>query len=645
MNPQPDISGYFPSAYPMNNANRSPGSSRPGYNTAVGLTGVSRMTQRQMEAIGQPSAALFAAAAADDRFASYDNAAFRHNRLQPAAAFATDSFNGNNQAWAYNAGANTVNGALGDNRVRNGGRRALPTEWMSEQNGLGSHALNTPSTQYSSTFGQSVGLLNGDGNFAGDRHGYPGSMYDPRHDSKTLGSDLIPTAIVIKNIPFNVRKEMLTQIMTDLGLPQPYAFNYHFDNGIFRGLAFANFQSPLDTQTVIEQLNGYEVQGRKLRVEYKKMLPEHERERIEREKREKRGQLEEQHQPIALHSQSSMHSLNAAHTSRSRNSPLRKSSRRDLLPPNSNQDDVTGDVDLNNPETLKFYTELTLFRNDPNREIIIFPASITPQQRRTVHILAHNMGLEHRSVGEGPTRQLHVIKDTATATLASMAPPMHISPGVSADAHRRGLSRAATIDFAESRANAPGQFATLGRQGRHGPTLELPDSPDGGINALRGVKSFADLRSYTPSPSLSASGFPQSSLHSSSIAQYGEYSASLGGPNSVMTTPTTPGAASNKDTSLLISDLGSLSLSEPFNANRLRPRETPGAIGSQRSPLNGNSTRSVPERQPHGPSSGDWGESIGFAGRGRTNGHMQRDSDSSENGTRGAATSTSSRFQ
>ncbi|KAK3950581.1 hypothetical protein QBC32DRAFT_371839 [Pseudoneurospora amorphoporcata] len=643
MNPQPDISGYFPSAYPMNNANRSPGSSRPGYNTAVGLTGVSRMTQRQMEAIGQPSAALFAAA--DDRFASYDNAAFRHNRLQPAAAFATDSFIGNNQAWAYNAGANTVNGALGDNRVRNGGRRALPTEWMSEQNGLGSHALNTPSTQYSSAFGQSGGLVNGNDNFAGDRHGYPGSMYDARHDPKSLGSDLIPTAIVIKNIPFNVRKEMLTQIMTDLGLPQPYAFNYHFDNGIFRGLAFANFQSPLDTQTVIEQLNGYEVQGRKLRVEYKKMLPEHERERIEREKREKRGQLEEQHQPIALHSQSSMHSLNAAHTSRSRNSPLRKSSRRDLLPPNSNQDDATGDVDLNNPETLKFYTELTLFRNDPNREIIIFPASITPQQRRTVHILAHNMGLEHRSVGEGLTRQLHVIKDTATATLASMAPPMHISPGVSADAHRRGLSRAATIDFAESRANAQGQYATLGRQGRHGPTLELPDSPDGGINALRGVKSFADLRSYTPSPSLSASGFPQSSLHSSSIAQYGEYSASLGGPNSVMTTPTTPGAASNKDTSLLVSELGSLSLSEPFNGNRLRPRETPGAIGSQRSPLNGNSTRSVPERQPLGPSSGDWGESIGFAGRQRTNGHMQRGSDSSDNGTRGAATSTSSRFQ
>jgi RNA recognition motif-containing protein len=236
-------------------------------------------------------------------------------------------------------------------------------------------------------------------------------MYDPRHEPKSLGNDLIPTAIVIKNIPFNVRKEMLTTIMSELGLPQPYAFNYHFDNGIFRGLAFANFQNPVDTQTVIEQLNGYEVQGRKLRVEYKKMLPEHERERIEREKREKRGQLEEQHQPITtLHSQSSMHSLNAAHTSRSRNSPLRKSPGR--VHANwaaTDQQPTPGDVDLNNPDTLSFYTELMLFKSDPSREIIVFPSTITPQQRRTVHILAHNMGLEHRSVGEGQHRQIHVI--------------------------------------------------------------------------------------------------------------------------------------------------------------------------------------------------------------------------------------------
>jgi RNA recognition motif-containing protein len=637
MNQQPDL--YFP-AYAMSAANRSPRSSRPGYNTTTGHPGLNRLDQRQMDPAGQPPTALFTA---DDRFGSYDGNAFRHNRMQPSPGFVADNFMGNAQAWAYNSGASTVTGALGDGRLRSGARRAIPQEWtMPEQSGLGSQPPPpVPSAQYPAvgSFNPAMNIMNGDGAFPSERHGYPTNMYDPRHEPKALGNDLIPTAIVIKNIPFNVRKEMLTTIMSELGLPQPYAFNYHFDNGIFRGLAFANFQNPVDTQTVIEQLNGYEVQGRKLRVEYKKMLPEHERERIEREKREKRGQLEEQHQPITLHSQSSMHSLNAAHTSRTRNSPLRKSPAeapaRSAAP---NPHAGPGDVDLNNPDTLSFYTELMLFKSDPSREIIVFPSTITPQQRRTVHILAHNMGLEHRSVGEGQHRQIHVIKDTGAA------PAIHMPPGVSADAHRRGLSRAATIDFAETRGNVPGQYNTLGRQGRHGPTLELPDSPDGGLNALRGVKSFADLRSYTPSPSLStASGYPQGSVaHATNVAQYGEYSASLGQP-SALTTPTTPGAASNNDPSMLIGELGSLNLNESFNGNRLRPRETPGAIGSQRPGLNGTSTRSVPERQPHGPS-GDWGEKIGFGGRGRTNGHIQRSSDSSDNGVR-TTSSSASRFQ
>jgi RNA recognition motif-containing protein len=124
--------------------------------------------------------------------------------------------------------------------------------------------------------------------------------------------ELIPTAIVIKNIPFAVKKEQLVQLMTEMNLPLPYAFNYHFDNGVFRGLAFANFTSAEETATVIEVLNHFELQGRKLRVEYKKMLPLQERERIEREKRERRGQLEEQHRPMAssqLQTQNSMSSL------------------------------------------------------------------------------------------------------------------------------------------------------------------------------------------------------------------------------------------------------------------------------------------------------------------------------------------------
>ena len=139
------------------------------------------------------------------------------------------------------------------------------------------------------------------------------SSHGPPSDLRSISDaeQLIPTAIVIKNIPFAVRKETLASIMLEMHLPQPYAFNYHFDNGVFRGLAFANFQSAEDTRVVIDAMNGMDVHGRKLRVEYKKMLPEAERERIEREKRERRGQLEEQHRGPMLHQQSSIQSLGA----------------------------------------------------------------------------------------------------------------------------------------------------------------------------------------------------------------------------------------------------------------------------------------------------------------------------------------------
>ena len=140
--------------------------------------------------------------------------------------------------------------------------------------------------------------------------------------SPDLDDELIPTAIVIKNIPFAVKKEQLVQLMTDLRLPLPYAFNYHFDNGVFRGLAFANFTTADETAAVIETMNHFELQGRKLRVEYKKMLPLAERERIEREKRERRGQLEEQHRPMpSMHNQPSMSSL-SSHMPTSTPSPL-----------------------------------------------------------------------------------------------------------------------------------------------------------------------------------------------------------------------------------------------------------------------------------------------------------------------------------
>ena len=228
------------------------------------------------------------------------------------------------QPWNYSSsGVATVNGAVnGPSRSRSVNRRAaLPqvrVGTLEPGPEMSSVANSVPQNWTDQNMGLSSGLqgypggLNGNpmGN-GGLRVDHPGTHSSPSdlRSSASDGDQLIPTAIVIKNIPFAVRKETLTSIMLEMQLPQPYAFNYHFDNGVFRGLAFANFQSAEDTRIVIDAMNGMDVHGRKLRVEYKKMLPEAERERIEREKRERRGQLEEQHRAPILHQQSSIQSL------------------------------------------------------------------------------------------------------------------------------------------------------------------------------------------------------------------------------------------------------------------------------------------------------------------------------------------------
>ncbi|KAK0734788.1 hypothetical protein B0T26DRAFT_671029 [Lasiosphaeria miniovina] len=199
-------------------------------------------------------------------------------------------------------------------------RRASPRITLltsPEQPKLGSQALNTPLTRYS-------GLA------------YTTNAKSPAQPL-ALGSDFLHTTLVIKNTPFHIRKEIFLGIITELGLPLPHAFNYHFRDGLFRGLAFANFDDPLDAQYVFGHLDSHDIQGRRIRVEYKKKLPPHQRERLDRARKAKRGQLEEQHRPVSS-------SLPKLH--------------------------------LNNPDTLSFDTELALFRSDPNREIIVFPSII-----------------------------------------------------------------------------------------------------------------------------------------------------------------------------------------------------------------------------------------------------------------------------
>ncbi|RKP19795.1 hypothetical protein ROZALSC1DRAFT_28652 [Rozella allomycis CSF55] len=85
--------------------------------------------------------------------------------------------------------------------------------------------------------------------------------------------DLISiSALVIKNVPFAVERDTLLGVFDELNLPKPFALNYHTDGeGNFRGLAFANFTDPVHAAIVLEKLQGYEIQGRKIKVEPKKV--------------------------------------------------------------------------------------------------------------------------------------------------------------------------------------------------------------------------------------------------------------------------------------------------------------------------------------------------------------------------------------
>ncbi|RAH49359.1 putative R3H domain protein [Aspergillus aculeatinus CBS 121060] len=584
--------------YHDNTSARSPGSQRH-------QQPLHRQPSRQFDAYGPMPVNLY-----EDSMARYDSG--RLERLNSSLhnnAYAYDL--AGSQTWNPNGFANAQ--ALGGIRSASAslkttsrtGRAGLPTTWLDQQPGIPSGFSNL-----------------GPGPLQGN------AMRQEPTGPSEADDELIPTAIVIKNIPFAVKKEQLVQLMTELNLPLPYAFNYHFDNGVFRGLAFANFTSAEETATVIEVLNHFELQGRKLRVEYKKMLPLQERERIEREKRERRGQLEEQHRPMAtsqLQTQSSMSSL-TSHLPATSPSPV--SQRGQKL-----------DVDLNDSTTLSYYSQLLLFKEDTARDSMVFPANLSPIQRRTVHTLAHNMGLGHASRGSGEQRQVQVFK---VAPGTNVSPPMSSIPAPvqPVETARRGLNRAATIDFSESRGDGPTPFNTL--RGQPSGFLGVLDSPGnfGNTQNLRAAKSFADLRSYTPSPVPSSASFPAALQSNGARLQH--YDGTASGTSNTPTLTSAPSGSSlgmQRDDSLLVNSLSSLSLGTGIGGPNASPRrlrgmfswEQPesqpssaGPIGSNRSigvGFDGQSQERMPIRQPRGPMPE---KGPGFR---RPTGHQTRGSD------------------
>ncbi|TIC50534.1 hypothetical protein E3Q05_03405 [Wallemia mellicola] len=219
------------------------------------------------------------------------------------------------------------------------------------------------------------------------------------------GEEIIPNAVVIKNIPFSLPKDQLLNIIHDLNIPTPYAFNYHYDTSnptsdpAFRGLAFANFRTSHDASAIVAALNGFDVLGRKLRVEYKKVLHPEDKERIEREKALRR-----------------MASLGINNNNTSTASPFQSS---DNFTDSPNlYDSVLSDrdsqaspptmrhaeLDLNDPSTLEIYSRILVFKEDRMRDDLAFSKNLTISQRRIVHLVAQRLSVYHYSIGQAEER-------------------------------------------------------------------------------------------------------------------------------------------------------------------------------------------------------------------------------------------------
>lgn len=294
-------------------------------------------------------------------------------------------------------------------------------------------------------------------------------------------------------------------------------------------------------------------------------------------------------------------------------------------------------MDLNDQQTLSYYSQLLLFKEDTVRDSVIFPHNLTPSQRRTVHTLAHNMGLGHASRGSGEQRQVQVFKIAAGA---NVSPPMSsIPPSGQSDSGRRGLNRAATIDFSEARQQEAGQGAFNTLRNQNSGFLGVMDSPGNFANGqnLRAAKSFADLRSYTPSPAPSSASFPAAMQTNGARLPY--EGAQTANSNTPTLTPAQSGSSlgMQRDDNLLVNSLGGLSLGTGIGGPNSSPRRlrgmfsweqesqssNAGAIGSNRGMgmgYDGQQER-MPVRQPRGPTPD---KGTGFR---RQNGHQARGSD------------------
>ncbi|KAJ2060559.1 Peptidyl-prolyl cis-trans isomerase pin4 [Coemansia sp. S146] len=281
-----------------------------------------------------------------------------------------------------------------------------------------------------------------------------------------MPDDAIPNAIVVKNINFIIKREELLQTMADLGLPLPYAFNYHFDGGVFRGLAFGNFRAPEEAARAIVGLNGISLLGRPLKVEYKKALPgtappphpntiammtssagvanglqsvsdvhtdinysashssggyQQQQQQfdqpIPRQRRNPSGTGAERPRsmmvfPSAMPVPEQSQSQNQGQPSGQMQQKQQQQQQQQHH--HSASDDPSTMIDLDDKDTRLLYDLVSQFRHDKAMAELEFPSTLNTKQRQSVMLIAERFGLNHETKGDAQGRYIRVYKGLET---------------------------------------------------------------------------------------------------------------------------------------------------------------------------------------------------------------------------------------
>jgi hypothetical protein len=241
------------------------------------------------------------------------------------------------------------------------------------------------------------------------------------------------------------------------------------------------------------------------------------------------------------------------------------------------------------------------------------------------------MGLAHVSKGAGDQRAVHIFRVHDGSNISPPIPQMPTSHP--SDSQRRALNRAATTDFTDVRGDS--FYNGLGRQSSG--LLGFPDSPVGltAAHNLRAAKSYADLRSYTPSPVPSTASFPATLGNNfARFADYAHSTSAASNPN----LSATAASMSNREESLLVNGISNITVGggfgqsgSPRSIRNAWDRETPGPIGGHRSfssaildDQSRDRSQGLPSRQPRGPLAE---RGTGFGTRRQNGGHSGRGSD------------------